>query len=198
MEDGMTTTSILSRRTLVASAAALPALAVPALASADNPDAELLRLGAQLVPLEQERAVQMASDREKRAAVHAEVYRRTGIATRDAPCPIKDHPAYWDVRRQVSEEIWGPNSDDEDENGAPAWDRFHDRFCPILAAILESRPKTTDGLKIQARAAALAAAQLWDGNSPPDTHEKDFIEAACAFFGMDAEAIAKGTDQVQS
>jgi hypothetical protein len=34
MEDGMTTTSILSRRTLVASAAALPALAVPAVASA--------------------------------------------------------------------------------------------------------------------------------------------------------------------
>jgi hypothetical protein len=34
MEDGMTTTSILSRRTLVTSAAALPALAVPAIAFA--------------------------------------------------------------------------------------------------------------------------------------------------------------------
>jgi hypothetical protein len=198
MEDGMSTTSILSRRTLVASAAALPALAVPALAAVDNPDAELLRLGAELVPLEQERAVQMASDREKRAAVHAEVYRRTGIAFHDAPRPVQDNPAYWDVRRQVLDEIWGPNSDDEDESGATAWDRFHDRFCPILAAILESRPKKADGLKIQARAAALAASQLWDGNSPPDTHEKDFIEAACAFFGMNAEAIAMGTEQVRS
>jgi hypothetical protein len=54
MEDGMTTTSIVSRRTLVASAAALPALAVPALAAGDTHDAELLRLGAELEQGEQE------------------------------------------------------------------------------------------------------------------------------------------------
>jgi hypothetical protein len=30
---------------------------------------------------------------------------------------------------------------------------------------------------------------LWDGN-PEDKHEKQFIEAACAFFGMDAKQIA--------
>jgi hypothetical protein len=42
--------SNLSRRTLVSSVAALPALAVPAVASfsSDHPDAELLRLGVQL------------------------------------------------------------------------------------------------------------------------------------------------------
>jgi hypothetical protein len=47
--------SKLSRRTLVTSAAALPALAVPAFASGalgpDHPDAELLRLGAKLDPI---------------------------------------------------------------------------------------------------------------------------------------------------
>jgi hypothetical protein len=171
---------------------------VPVLASADNLDAELLGLGAELAPLERKRAAQMASNRAHRTAVHAEVYRRTGIAFHDRPSPVQDHPAYWDVHRQVSAEIWGPNPDDEDENGDSYWDRFGARFSPVLAAILGSRARTPDGLKIQARAAALAASQLWDGNSPPDTHEKDFIEAACAFFGMDAEAIAMGTEEVRS
>jgi hypothetical protein len=64
----MSTTSILSRRTLVASAAALPALAVPALASADNPDAELLRLGAELEHVEQEWLARRALDRKWSAA----------------------------------------------------------------------------------------------------------------------------------
>jgi hypothetical protein len=40
-----------TRRSLVASAAALPVLAVPALAAVDNPDAELLRWARCLRPL---------------------------------------------------------------------------------------------------------------------------------------------------
>jgi hypothetical protein len=46
--------SNLTRRSLVSSAAALPALAGHALALADNPDAELLRLGEQLAVVERE------------------------------------------------------------------------------------------------------------------------------------------------
>jgi hypothetical protein len=61
------THAILSRRTLVASAAALPAVAAlpvaSALASTGSPDVELLRLGAKLAVVERERSAQMAIDR---------------------------------------------------------------------------------------------------------------------------------------
>jgi hypothetical protein len=186
----------LSRRTLVTRVASLPALALPGAAmAADNPDAELLQLGEELAVLEQERAAMMAIDRQHSALVHAEVERRTGIARCDAPdYGAKDHDAYWAISTQVANELSGPNPDDEDENGATRWDRFNDRQFPILGAILESRAATQEGLKIQARAVSIAASDNWEGIST-DSHEKDFIESVCAFFGMDAEAIALGRDQ---
>jgi hypothetical protein len=37
-----------------------------------------------------------------------------------------------------------------------------------------------------------------DGEPPGNTAEKNFIEFAAAFFGMDAKAIARTTEQVQT
>ena len=80
--------------------------------------------------------------------------------------------------------------DDEDKYGDTLWDRINSRLYAVLDPILELRANTQEGLKLQARAAAIAASNLWDGTPPPDTHEKAFIESACSFFDMDAEAIA--------
>jgi hypothetical protein len=94
-----------TRRSLVAGAAALPVLAVPALAAVDNPDAELLRLGTLLAPLMQERAAQMAIDRASVDIFEAEVVRRTGIAFKDAPeiTELTDlDVGYWALRKEVS------------------------------------------------------------------------------------------------
>jgi hypothetical protein len=59
-------------------------------------------------------------------------------------------------------------------------------------SILDLRAKTSDGLKIQARAVAMATADLFDGPAEKQDHERKFIESACAFLGMDAKAIALG------
>jgi hypothetical protein len=83
--------------------------------------------------------------------------------------------------------------DDEDENGNTLWDRINSRVNPVINAILELRAITPAGLKIQARATAMAAPDLWEGTSA-DTYEKAFIESACSFFGMDAKSIALGTE----
>ena len=60
--------SKLSRRHLVTTAAALPALAIPAIADPNgpNPDAELLRLGAELDAIIVEWRAQRAIDQKQR------------------------------------------------------------------------------------------------------------------------------------
>lgn len=188
----------ISRRAIMAGAATAPVFALPAVAiAADNPDAELLRLGEKLAVLERERAAMKAIDRKHSALLYAEIERRTGIARCDAPdYTTEDRGGYWAVHHQVSKELEGPNPDDEDETGATRWDRFNQRECPILPAILESRAATQEGLKLQARASALAT-DFWDGAAARDSYERLFIESVCAFFGLDAEQIARG-EAVQS
>lgn len=184
--------SNLSRRTILASAAALPALAVPAVAAVDNPDAELLRLGAELDVVERDRAALIASCNKRWEEIQTEAERRTGIARSDAPdtSPADDPNGYWGVVNQISHDR---NLDDDDKYGDTAWDRLQDRVHTITDAILTQRATTLAGLKIQARAVAIAASDLWDSLPRENPHERLFIEAVCAFFGMDAKQIALGT-----
>jgi hypothetical protein len=187
--------SNLSRRTLVASAAALPALTVPAVAAAatvsDNPDAELMRLGAKLDVVERDTAALIASCNKRWDEIQTEAERRTGIARSDAPdtSPVDDPNGYWGVVNQISNER---NLDDEDKYGDTAWDRLQDRLHPITDAILTQRAITLGDLKIQARAVAIMASELWDNLPRENPHERLFIESACAFLGMDAKQIALG------
>ena len=76
----MTTTT--SRRAILAGAAMLPAVSLPALAAPafasdafgpNHPDAELLRLGAELEPVEQEWLAQQRIDRRHRDAHFASI-----------------------------------------------------------------------------------------------------------------------------
>jgi hypothetical protein len=191
----------LSRRTIMSGVAALPALTVPALAAVDNSDAELLRLGAKLAVVDQERTTQLAIDRAERAAVDVEVERRTGITRFDARASARANGdvsgGYWAICEQVRRELGFRIGDGEDENDATLWDRINSRVYPILDAILEQRATTPEGLKIQARAVAMAASDLWDGQ-PENTHEMSFIESACSFFGMDAQSIAMGTPAAEA
>jgi hypothetical protein len=207
-QEDMMSKSNLSRRTLVSSAVALPAMAIttgvagPAFAqiSSDHPDAELLRLGGKLAVVEQERAAQMAIDRRRTATVDAEVERRTGIAVCDAPKTFDEscESGYQAIHDQVFREVCGLDPDDEDEDGNAKWDRIFDQLYPISNAILALRATTTDGLKIQARAAVLARAELWDdGLARDDDHERLFIEATCSFLGLDGRRIAKGSGESQ-
>ncbi|MGB6657766.1 MAG: hypothetical protein WBE90_01365 [Xanthobacteraceae bacterium] len=183
-----------TRRSLVAGAAALPVLAVPALAAVDNPDAELLRLGTLLAPLMQERAAQMAIDRARRDIFEAEVVRRTGIAFKDAPeiTELTDlDVGYWAVRKEVSIALC-QDDEDEDENGDNVWDRIHSRLWPIARAILSEQATTLEGLKVQAKVACFVAADRFDFLREEWDDEMTFVARVCSYLGIDAEATAMG------
>lgn len=114
---------MLSRRTLVSSAAALPAPAVPAVALADNLDAELLRLGAELEPLERQHNAITAVARTRQQALYAEVERQTGIAFQDVPA-YPEGWDYWAVFDRVQQARRNPDEDD--------WEDFNEQLWVVL------------------------------------------------------------------
>ncbi|HUI12562.1 MAG TPA: hypothetical protein VL048_03720 [Xanthobacteraceae bacterium] len=193
----MTTTT--SRRTLVVGAAMLPAASLPAFASPigpDHPDAELLRLGAELEPIIGEWAAQRALDDAESAALDAAVERATGIARRDAPkipkgyrrcSPVpkltKKNRAvwYWATHDKIMEQ--SPSTDPD----LTVWDEIHDRLHPLARDIISRKAQTVAGLAVQARAMTVYYSELWDGGSVDDENEHDhrnFIEAVCVFAGV--------------
>ncbi|SRR5579872_315801 len=178
----------LSRRNLVASAAALPALAVPVAAAANNADAEILRLGAALEEVEQVRAAQLATDRETRAIWEA-ACERAGLPRRE----IEDFPSRDEWHEYVKTRLeLNPRREKEgaeDQDGNTAWDRIVSRLGPLAEQILSLRATTPAGFAVQVRAFLLAVPDLFDG----DSYEMMFAEAAASFVGIrDAKQITDG------
>ena len=174
--------SKLSRRALVTRAAALPALAVPAFASdvigPNHPDAELLRLGAELDHIIAEWHAQRAID-------------KANCDLRDAACetaglsdiefgtmPDDEWLAYKEKRLAVRRAC--VNSGDD----VNVWDDIHGRMWPMIDAIIERKAQTLAGFAVQARAISLSYSELWDGGEGEGNHYRPFIEAACAFAGV--------------
>jgi hypothetical protein len=86
--------STISRRTVVTSAAALPALAVPAIAADDDDDAELVRLGELLEPLEREAAALRAiEDQEHDGVDLSKLYDQLGDRMAGLVDEIIEHKA---------------------------------------------------------------------------------------------------------
>ncbi len=129
----------------------------------------------------------MARGHKQSALINSEALRRTGVARCDAPEYVYPSTGYWAVRDEVCRAMSDPAADGDDAE----IESRNERLYAVLNDILACRAKTTEGQKIQARAVALAAADLWDGLAPEnDHHERQFIEATRAFFGMNAKQIA--------
>lgn len=188
----MTTTT--SRRAILAGAAilpvaSLPALSVPALASGatglDHPDAELLRLGAQLEPIIHRWAAKRAVEVQYRAEWDA-ICERAGLPWIE----IGDLPD--DEWRAHTEKRWAIRpayeEDETDENGhSVVWTNILDALNALAKDIISRKAHTVAGLTVQARAMTVYYAELWDGGSSDDEHNhdcRDFIEAVCAFAGV--------------
>jgi hypothetical protein len=149
--------SNLSRRTIVASAAALPALAVPAVASfnPDHPDAELLRLGVRLEAAGRHRdALEVRIDRS--IAEHKAACVRAGIPTKlewpEAAAQGMSEKEWWDHHdKQMTARNAIPYSRDWvavcDEH-----DAVMDQVNLLADEILDLTATTVDGLRVQARA----------------------------------------------
>jgi hypothetical protein len=183
--------STLSRRHLVTAAAALPALALPAFASEaigpNHPDAELLRLGAELDIIIPEWHAQRAIDSARSAAMTAA---SDAAGFPDIPygsLPDDEYRAYQDKRCAVWSTVVGDTDDDNDP-----WDYIHDRMWPTIDAIMAQKPRTLAGLAVFARAFTLHHAEQWEPDADDGLHHRTFMEAMCAFAGVvpvPAEAV---------
>jgi hypothetical protein len=115
----------LSRRHLVTTAAALPALALPAFASEANgpnhPDAELLRLGTELEAVIVDWHAQRAIDKGERSEWEAACVAAGLPQIEFGTIPDDEWRAYQDKRNAITSEMsW--SSDDRPQN-LGRWDR---------------------------------------------------------------------------
>ena len=193
--------SKLSRRSLVAGAATLPALAgsvaaATALANPAAPDAELLRLGAALDRLEQDWIAQATIDAKRRAEWEDACIKAGLPRIPFGTIPNDEWRAHCDKRDAIRTESgeWEREEEREKEReklGLPSvWDKIQDPLFPLVEEILSLKAATPAGLAMQAKAVAYAAADLWDP-AIEDTHERLFIEAACAFCKITPFPIAR-------
>ena len=173
--------SQLSRRSLVAGAASLSALAAGSAAARAEPeagsDAELLRLGAALDRIEQEWLVLHTADVKEYAIIDARVEAATGISMDNAPELTTENrdEGYWGTRRRIIEEY--PCEDPD----LTRWENIHERLYPLVDEILSLTASTPAGLAVQAKAAALTNA---DNEGDDNSRERLFVEAVCAFCNI--------------
>jgi hypothetical protein len=167
--------SMLSRRAILAGAAALPiaAAATPSLAAGD--DAELLRLSVKLEAMEEE-WLRVTVPELKNLAAH-----QAGLPD---PCPHMtddENDDFTDRLFSVVEEI-----------------QLHKAATLAGLAVLTRKAATLAGLAVLTRACVLGNATEWV-NGDGDERDRCFIEVVCDFLGITpitdlAEAAVDGSD----
>jgi hypothetical protein len=191
----------LSRRHLVTTAAALPALAVPAFAAdatgPNHPDAELLRLGVELEALIVDWHAQQAIDRKEWADVDVALEAAGLPDIERGSLPDDEYRAYQLKRAAATDSIFDDwrGRRGRDENGVLiAWRDLHNRENPLIEAIMAIKPRTLAGLGVVARAFTLHHAEQWEHDYDEGLHHREFMEAVCAIAGvvpvpLDAEVV---------
>jgi hypothetical protein len=145
----MTATS--TRRAILAGAAAIPALSLPAIAEA-NPDAELIALGRQLDQL-----VIGFNDARERNAGHREgeekAHWRIGQMLKEGSMTAQDD--YLEALNRLMKDAPPPSH--------PTDEDFWGLLDPVQSRIAELPAKSLDGLKVKARSAKFTCSPFWDG-----------------------------------
>jgi hypothetical protein len=187
--------SELSRRSLVATAAVLPALAAPAAAAnlidGNSFDAELLRLGAEFEKIEQEWLVWRAVERKRRAA-HTAACERAGLPRRD----FADFSSY-DEWRAYNEKRWAVPYEGKDQEEAETDEHGVDvvmgdlcaRKNKLIDAIMSHEPTTVAGLTVMARAVMMHSVEWWDDGADGEEHACHFFEAFCSVVGTKSAVL---------
>jgi hypothetical protein len=102
----------------------------------------------------------MRSDHESFECVDAEVYRRAGL-TREGGREMRDDSGD-EYYRKVHNEVFNKIFPKEENDAREAYTNdLIERLYKVLKAILAERASTVEGLKIQTRAAVLAASDNW-------------------------------------
>ena len=176
--------SNLSRRRLVTSAAALPALTVPALANViDHPDAELIRLGKEYTRL-------MPEFEAAAAEYNSLVGRAYGVAFDRFDALVPDGLGDRQKRNAILAECMRTA---EKENGADlAIDKYgplEKRFCGIETKIGGMPASTMEGLRVKLIVAISTNGELWDVPSRDLDWNKltirSLLESLCVVTGVE-------------
>jgi hypothetical protein len=182
----------LSRRNLVAGAAALPALAVPAVASfsPDHPDAKLLRLAPELEVIAQE--LEAANEAARKISEEWDAAcDRAGLLPEiwwpEAQALGMSDSEWWkehQTRHEKRNAIPHGDADQTDADGITTiWDKLNGRLNPLVDKILAMRATTVDGLRVQAHAVATASPELFD-DCDDCRPEVNFARAVLEFVGV--------------
>jgi hypothetical protein len=181
--------SELSRRALVTSTATLPALAMPSLASAaNNPDAELLRLGTELEAVEQTWLKQTAVDDAcgaayEAACIHAGLPRIAFPETAD-----EEGRQSWLAYQKKRQSIPYPG----DEEAESTWEEIQDRMFGLIDEIFSRKPSTVAGITVLVRAAVMDSTELWaPGLGERDTKKRLLLESLCSFLDIVPAALRR-------
>jgi hypothetical protein len=191
--------SDLSRRSLVASAAALPALAVPAVAASvgttPHPDARLIALGeayASLVPL-QEAAQEVFNDRCWLAEDLA--WQRLGFETKPDYCSPE-------LRERWCVEYEKTGKEQNVEALFQKLESVNWQIDPIAREIRDTPAQTIAGLRAKAIDAIFLSWQLWEKSTPDLDWEqralRSLLEAVCTLTGLDIPEEAVEDEAVRS
>lgn len=172
--------STLSRRNLIAGAAVLPAITLPAIGAAAASDAterpsltsdefvkvyasfddaakeqisnlvKLLELGNELEAVIPRWVAQRRADIQENDALDAAAAGYPEIGSNELP--LEEWREYVHKRCAAAQAALGPSRDPDLEN----WDRIHDKLWPIIAAIMAIKAPTLAGFKVQVRAMTVA------------------------------------------
>jgi hypothetical protein len=177
--------SNLSRRTLVAGAAAISAVvALPAAALADptGSDAELLKLGAELARIGKEWLAQRAVDASDHALFEARC-EAAGLPPIE-PVSTADEEKWEEWRAYEDKRLALLQSRDPD---LLVWGDINDRMYDIIDKVFEHPPQTLAGLAVQAHALVLSRSEWWDGYEDNQREARSFLENFCTFAGITPE-----------
>jgi hypothetical protein len=192
--------SNLSRRSLVTSAAALPALAVPAVAIASagttpHPDARLIALGeayASLLPLYE--AAQEEFN-EKCGLAQDLAWQRLGFATEPDFCSPELRERWCQENEKTGKE----------QNVDALFEKLESvnwQIDPIAREIRDTPALTTAGLRAKAIDAVFLSRQLWEKSARDldwdQSALRSLLEAVCTLTGLDIPEEAVEGVAVQS
>jgi hypothetical protein len=186
-------TKQLSRRALVRGAAAIPAVAVlpGAALAADNPDAELIELGAELDAVIPQWHAQRAIDA-KRSVAQDAACEAAGLPYIEyGSVSGEEYRAYFEKRCAIGRQAVDDNETDEHGASIP-WNNIHDQTWPLIDAITtlaaDQPPQTLAGLAVLARTMTLSWSEFWDAGCMTEDDDnrshRAFMEAVCAFAGV--------------
>lgn len=185
--------SALSRRTLVTSAAALPALSVPALA--DNPDAELVRLAEQFEDYQSSHNALLADYNEKAEAANKLAFDRMEAINATNP-PLTE--------RERDRQFWTEMNRAWAETGADEADRklaTVTNIDAIMRKIVDTPCHTVAGLRAKALVALDISDKLWRETKRDLDWDKEviraLIESVCVVTGLEIPAERLPEDEAE-